>query len=75
VDPDPNEPAEDRAVLGGRPGPAAGDPTAGGRHGQIGETPSIAADEPDLGPPLGPGGGRVAEESDAPPVADPGPEA
>jgi hypothetical protein len=73
VDPDPNEPAEGRAVLGGRPEPAAGDPTEGGRRGQIGETPSIAADEPDLGPPLGPGGGRVAEEPDAPPVADPGP--
>jgi len=73
VDPDLNEPAEGRAVLGGRPGPAAGDPTAGGRRGQIGETPSIAADEPDLGPPLGPGGGRVAEEPDAPPVADPDP--
>ena len=75
VDPDPNEPVEGRAVLGGRLEPAEGDPTQGGRRGQIGETPSIAADEPDLGPPLGPGGGRVAEEPDAPPVADPGPEA
>jgi len=73
VDPDPNEPAGNNAVLGGRSQPAGGDPTEGGKRGQIGETPSIAADEPDLGPPLEPGGGRVDEEPDAPPVADPEP--
>jgi hypothetical protein len=75
VDPDPNEPGEGqgRATLGGRDEPAAGDPTEGGRRGQIGEAPSIAADEPVVGLPVGPGGGRVAEEPDAAPVAEPGP--
>jgi hypothetical protein len=77
VDPDPNEPSggEDRSVLGGRAEPGGGDPTAGGRRGQIGEAPSVAADEADVGPSLAPGGGHVAEEPDAAPVADPGPEA
>jgi hypothetical protein len=77
VDPDPNEPGEGqgRAALGGRDEPGSGDPTDGGRRGEIGETPSIAADEPDVEPPLGPGGGHVSEEPDAPPVADPGPDA
>jgi hypothetical protein len=77
VDPDPDEPDEGqgRATLGGGAQPAGGDPTAGGRRGEIGRTPSIAADEPDLGPSLAPGGGRVAEEADAAPVPDPGPEA
>ena len=76
VDPDPYEPAEGqgRSTFGGRDEPSAGDPTAGGKRGQIGEAPSIAADEPDDGgPPLAPGGGSVAEEPDAAPVADPGP--
>ena len=76
VDPDPYEAAEGqgRSTLGGRDEPGSGDPTDGGKRGEIGEAPSIAADEPDDGgPPLAPGGGRVAEESDAPPVADPGP--
>ena len=76
VDPDPNEPGEGqgRATLGGRDEPGSGDPTDGGKRGQIGEAPSIAADEPDDGGPApGPGGGRVAEEPDASPVADPGP--
>lgn len=77
VDPDPNEPDEGhgRSALGGRSEPAGGDPTEGGRRGQLGDAPSVAADEPDTGPPLAPGGGRVAEESDAVPVADPGAEA
>lgn len=76
VDPDPNEPAEGqgRSTFGGRDEPGTGDPTDGGKRGQIGEAPSIAADEPDDGgPALGPGGGHVREEQDAPPVADPGP--
>jgi hypothetical protein len=76
VDPDPNEPGEGwgRATRGGRDEPASGDPPDGGRRGQAGETAGIASDEPDDGgPPLGPGGGRAAPESDAPPVADPGP--
>jgi hypothetical protein len=76
-DPDPNLPDEgqDRSELGGTPVPADGDPTRGGKAGQIGEAPSIAADEPDDGgPPIPVGGGDVREEPNAPPVADPGPE-
>ena len=53
----------------------AGDPTDGGKRGEIGETPSIAADEPDDGSAFPVGGGTVTEEEDAPPVADPGPDA
>ncbi len=76
VDPDPFEPDEGQgaSVLGDREAPAAGDPTRGGKDGEIGAAPSVAADEPDLGSyPVG--GGNVAEESDAVPVADPGPDA
>ena len=75
-DPDPHLPDEGqgRSELGGREEPNAGDPTEGGREGQIGEVPSIAADEPtDGGPPLAPGGGQVTEDTNASPVADPGP--
>jgi hypothetical protein len=78
VDPDPNEPGEGqgRSTLGGRDEPGSGDPTDGGKRGEIGEVPSVAADEPDDdGPALPPGGGHVSEEPDAAPVADPGPEA
>jgi hypothetical protein len=74
-DPDPREPDEGfgTSVLGGRKVPDAGDPTDGGKHGEIGSVPSIAADEPDeAGPGYGVGGGSVGEESDAAPVADPG---
>ncbi len=77
-DPDPAEPDEGqgRSVLGGREVPDAGDPTAGGKRGEIGEAPSIAADEPDDGGPAYPvGGGSVEEEENAPPGADPGPDA
>lgn len=77
-DPDPTLPDEGqgRAELGGREVPASGDPTDGGRSGQIGQAPSVAADEPtDGGPALAPGGGRVTEDTDAAPVADPGPDA
>jgi hypothetical protein len=76
-DPDPHLPDEGqgRSELGGREEPNAGDPTEGGREGQIGEVPSIAADEPtDGGPPLAPGGGQVTEDTNASPVADPGPD-
>ena len=76
-DPDPNLPDEgqDTVELGGKPMPAGGDPTRGGKAGQIGEAPSIAADEPDDGgPPIPVAGGDVREEPNAPPVADPGPE-
>jgi hypothetical protein len=78
VDPDPHEPGEGqgRSTLGGRDEPGTGDPTDGGKRGEIGEVPSIASDEPDDGEPApGPGGGRVTEDSDAAPVADPGPDA
>jgi hypothetical protein len=67
VDPDPYDPdAPSRSVLGGRDEPADGDPTDGGKRGQIGETPSIAADEPADGTTYPVGGGRVSEEADAP---------
>jgi hypothetical protein len=77
VDPDPHQPGEGtgESELGGRQVPASGDPTAGGKRGEIGEAPSIAADEPDLGPGYPVGGGSVTEEENAPPVADPGPDA
>jgi hypothetical protein len=76
VDPDPYQPAEGQgtSTFGGREEPGSGDPTEGGKRGEIGEAPSIADDEPtDGGPALGPGGGQVREEPDAAPVADPGP--
>jgi hypothetical protein len=75
VDPDPNLPDEGqgRSELGGRGEPGTGDPTDGGKHGQIGEAPSIAADEPADGTRYAVGGGRVTEEPNTPPVADPGP--
>jgi hypothetical protein len=77
VDPDPNLPDEGQghAELGGRGEPAAGDPTDGGKRGRIGEAPSITDDEPTDGTRFPVGGGAVREESDAPPVADPGPDA
>ena len=77
VDPDPNSPGEGQGeqTLAGRREPHHGDPTDGGKHGEIGEAPSIAADEPTDGTAFPVGGGRVSEESDAAPVADPGPDA
>ncbi len=70
VDPDPFDPdAPSRSTLGGRYEPAEGDPTAGGKRGQIGETPGIAEDEPSDGSSYPVGGGSVTEESDAPPAA------
>ncbi len=77
VDPDPNDPADDRTgpVLGDREMPDGGDPTEGGRHGEIGDAPSIASDEPADGRGYPVGGGSVGEEDDATPVADPGPDA
>jgi hypothetical protein len=77
-DPDPQRTDEGfgTSVLGGHEVPDAGDPTDGGKHGEIGDAPSIRSDEPDAGGDGYPvGGGSVAEESDAPPVADPGPKA
>ena len=72
VDPDPHVDEQGAAELGGRPAPGTGDPTDGGRHGEIGAVPSIEADEPDEPAGYAVGGGRVGEEQDAPPVADPG---
>jgi hypothetical protein len=67
VDPDPYEPADAHV-------PETGDPTDGGKHGEIGSAPSIRSDEPDdSGPGYPVGGGAVGEEQDAPPVAEPGP--
>jgi hypothetical protein len=76
-DPDPHEPDEGggTSVLGGRRAPDAGDPTGGGKHGEIGDAPSITSDEPDDGSGYPVGGGSVEEEKNAPPVADPGPDA
>ena len=73
VDPDPYE--SGRSQLGGQDAPDAGDPTRGGKDGQLGNAPSVASDEPDDGNQYPAGGGSVAEEQDAPPVADPGPDA
>jgi hypothetical protein len=77
IDPDPYEPGEGQgeSVLGGREVPETGDPTDGGKRGEAGEAPSIRADEPDDGNAYPAGGGSVREEQDAPPVADPGPDA
>jgi hypothetical protein len=77
VDPDPREPADEQRtpVLGDHEVPGDGDPTEGGRRGQIGSAPSVTSDEPDDGSAYPAGGGSVAEESDAVPVADPGPDA
>ena len=76
-DPDQYEPDEGQgtSVLGGRKVPDAGDPTDGGKHGEIGEAPSIASDEPEDGSRYPVGGGDVQEQRNAPPVADPGPDA
>jgi len=68
VDPDPYQPGEGRreVELGGHDVPEADDPTQGGKHGEIGAAPSIAADEADLDSyPVG--GGAVTEEPDAAP--------
>jgi hypothetical protein len=74
VDPDPFQPRQGESELGGQPVSDAGDPTHGGKDGEIGTAPSVAADEPDLDAyPVG--GGNVGEESDAVPGADPGPDA
>ena len=76
VDPDPNDraAAAEGSTFGGRQEPdPAGDPTMGGKRGEIGETDSIAEDESDDGSTMPVGGGSVSEETDASPVADPGP--
>ena len=73
VDPDPNESAEGQGapVLGARQATDAGDPTHGGKDGEIGSAPSITSDEPDAaGPGYPAGGGDVREEPDAVPGPD-----
>ncbi|MGZ4508462.1 MAG: hypothetical protein ACXVX8_09780 [Blastococcus sp.] len=77
VDPDPSDPADTQRnpVLGDREVPGDGDPTEGGKRGRIGSAPSVTSDEPDDGTAYPAGGGSTAEESDAVPVADPGPDA
>jgi hypothetical protein len=73
VDPDPNEPGgAGESVLGGREAPSSGDPTDGGKRGEVGDAPSITSDEPDDGGSGYPvGGGSVEEEQNAPPVTGP----
>jgi hypothetical protein len=67
-DPDPHEPDEGQgtSVLGGRKVPASGDPTDGGKHGEIGAAPSITSDEPDDGASTFPVGGGAVEDQNAP---------
>jgi hypothetical protein len=55
--------------------PGTGDPTDGGKRGEIGDAPSITSDEPDDGSSFPVGGGSVTVEENAPPAADPGPDA
>ena len=67
-DPDPYDEVGQRThtTLGGRTAAVEGeDPTGGGKTGDIGEAPSVAADEPGDGSTYAPGGGRVTEEEDA----------
>jgi len=65
VDPDPYEPVEGQgeSELGGLEVPAGGDPTEGGRRGEIGEAPSVAADEPDDGSAFPVRGGSGTEDA------------
>ena len=74
-DPNPYEPLEGQgqSMLGDRKVDATGDPTDGGKRGEIGDAPSITSDEPDDGTSFPVGGGTVTEDEDAPPVADPAP--
>jgi hypothetical protein len=74
-DPDPYLPPDQqsRSERAGVAEPDAGDPTLGGKRGQIGEAPSIASDEPDDGTRFPVGGGSGTEEGDAAaPATDPG---
>src|SRR3954454_19902077 len=75
-DPDPHEPDEGGGtpVLGGRRAPDAGDPTDGGKHGEIGYAPSVPPEELGDGSGYPVAGGSVEEEKNAPPFADPGPD-
>ena len=75
-DPDPYLPPEEqpRSQLGPTIVPDSGDPTEGGKRGAVGDAPSITSDEPDDGSSYPVGGGDVSEDTDAPPVADPGPD-
>jgi hypothetical protein len=67
TDPNPDVPdQEQRATFGGREEPATGDPTAGGKHGEIGTSASIAEDEPDDGSTYPVGGGDITPEPQQP---------
>ncbi|MCZ2859914.1 hypothetical protein [Blastococcus sp. VKM Ac-2987] len=72
-DPNPYEPLEGEgtSMLGDRKVDGEGDPTDGGKRGQIGEVPSIAEDEPDDGGPGYPVGGGDIREKQGGRVADP----
>jgi hypothetical protein len=74
VDPDPRDPADaqQESVLGDRELTADGDPTQGGKRGEVGDTSSVRSDEPGDGQGYPVGGGSVTEESDAPPAAGSG---
>ena len=76
-DPDPYLPPgeQSRSQLGPELEPDGGDPTQGGKRGAVGDAASITSDEPDDGSSYPVGGGDVSEETNAPPVADPGPDA
>ena len=76
-DPNPYEPDEGQgtSMLGDRKVDGTGDPTDGGKRGQVGDARSITSDEPDDGTSYPVGGGMVTEEQNAPPVSDPGPDA
>ena len=72
---DAEEQEAERELSPENPEPDAGDPTLGGKRGQIGDAPSIADDEPDDGSAYPVGGGAITEQTNDPPVADPGPDA
>jgi hypothetical protein len=66
-DPNPDVPdQEQRVTFGGREEPATGDPTAGGKRGEIGTTDSIAEDEPDDGSSYDVGGGDIRPDTQTP---------
>lgn len=73
VDPDPDDLAgqQPAAGFGGREEPATGDPTAGGKQGDVGTTDGIAEDEPDDGTHYAVGGGNIDPEPQQPPHAGP----
>ena len=67
-DPNPYEPGEGQgtSMLGDEKVDGTGDPTDGGKHGEIGEVSSIAEDEPDDGQADGGGRRRACPRCPAP---------